>query len=120
MRSAAWGVGLASLSSVLGAPPSRPLSGAGATGWVKELAAAQKRARSQMKRVTRSLTLGDLPDLHCCGVGQIGKDLTPVARVMNHVEPLLRQGRWREAEAVLDRGLRFLGDTPPATPSRTP
>jgi hypothetical protein len=38
-----------------------------------------------------------------------GKDLTPVARVMNQVEPLLRQGKLKEAEAVLDRGLSLLG-----------
>jgi hypothetical protein len=37
-----------------------------------------------------------------------GKDLTPVARVMNNVEPLLRQGRFGEAEAVLDHGLSLL------------
>jgi hypothetical protein len=40
-----------------------------------------------------------------------GKDLTPVAQVMNAVEPLLRQGRFAEAETVLDRGLHLLGDT---------
>lgn len=40
-----------------------------------------------------------------------GKDLTPVARVMNQVEPLLRQGKFKEAEAVLDRGLSLLGDS---------
>ena len=40
-----------------------------------------------------------------------GKDLTPVARVMNQVEPLLRQRKFKEAEAVLDRGLSLLGDS---------
>jgi hypothetical protein len=39
-----------------------------------------------------------------------GKDLTPVARVMNRVEPLLRQRRFEEAEKVMDRGLLLLSD----------
>jgi hypothetical protein len=42
-----------------------------------------------------------------------GKDLTPVAHVMSLVEPLLRQGRFREAETTLDRGLRLLSGPPP-------
>ena len=37
-----------------------------------------------------------------------GKDLTPVAKVMNEVEPLMRQGKFKEAERVLERGLQIL------------
>jgi hypothetical protein len=50
-----------------------------------------------------------------------GRDLTPVARILNAVEPLLREGRFREAETVLDRGLSLLsaartpGPAKPAT-----
>jgi len=45
-----------------------------------------------------------------------GKDLTPVARVMNQLDPLLRQGKFKAAEAVLDRGLSLLGDSKKAGP----
>ena len=37
-----------------------------------------------------------------------GKDLTPVARIMNDVEPLMRQGKLNEAEQVVERGLQLL------------
>jgi hypothetical protein len=55
-----------------------------------------------------------------------GKDLTPVARVMNALDPLLRQGRFQEAESVLDRGLQLMGgsseraDAPPESPTAEP
>jgi hypothetical protein len=39
-----------------------------------------------------------------------GRDLTPVARILNEVEPLLRHGKFKEAEMVLDHGLRLLGN----------
>ncbi len=37
-----------------------------------------------------------------------GRDPTPVARVMQEVEPLIRDGKWDEAEAALDRALKLL------------
>src|SRR5260370_37338514 len=55
-----------------------------------------------------------------------GKDPPPVAGVMNQVEPLLRQGKFKEAAAVLDRGLSLLGASrngdsdQPASPADQP
>jgi hypothetical protein len=55
-----------------------------------------------------------------------GKDLTPVARVMNALDPLLRQGRFHEAEGVLDHGLELLSGSskhagaPPESPAGEP
>lgn len=37
-----------------------------------------------------------------------GRDLTPVARVLNGVEPLMRQRQFQEVEKLLDRGLSLL------------
>ncbi len=39
-----------------------------------------------------------------------GRDPSPVARVMQEVEPLIRDGKWDEAEAVLDRALKLLAE----------
>jgi hypothetical protein len=65
MRSAAIGVGLTLLAGVIGAPPSRQAGVTGSIAWVKDLATAQKLARSQHKLVMQFLMLGDLPDPHC-------------------------------------------------------
>ncbi|MBN1419274.1 MAG: hypothetical protein JXP34_10885 [Planctomycetes bacterium] len=37
------------------------------------------------------------------------RDPSPVAEIMKDFEPLLREGKFKEAEAVLDRALEFLG-----------
>jgi Spy/CpxP family protein refolding chaperone len=39
-----------------------------------------------------------------------GRDPSPVAQVMQEAEPLIRDGKLDEAEAVLDRALRLLAD----------
>ncbi len=39
-----------------------------------------------------------------------GRDPSPVARVMQEVEPLMRDGKWDEAEAALDRALKLLAE----------
>jgi hypothetical protein len=40
-----------------------------------------------------------------------GRDPSPVAAIMQQFEPLMRAGRLREAEAVLDRALALVGET---------
>jgi hypothetical protein len=65
MKSASLGVGLTLLASVTGAPPSRHAGAAGSIAWVKDLATAQRLARSQKKLVMQFLMLGDLTDPHC-------------------------------------------------------
>ena|GEM_PF-222589 len=60
---------------------------------------------------------------------QEGRDLSPVGRIMQDFEPLMRQGKLPEAEAVLDRALeRLRGKTmqgpkqgvPPQQPGKEP
>ncbi len=40
-----------------------------------------------------------------------GRDPSPVAQVMQEAEPLIRDGKLDEAEAVLDRALKLLAET---------
>ena len=60
---------------------------------------------------------------------QEGRDLSPIMRIMQELEPLMKQGKLPEAEAVLDRALeRLLGKTlegpkpsvPPQQPGKDP
>lgn len=39
-----------------------------------------------------------------------GRDPSPVAQIMQEAEPLIRDGKLEEAEAVLDRALKFLAE----------
>lgn len=43
---------------------------------------------------------------------QSGRDPAPIGRIMQEFDPLMKQGRHREAEAVLDRALAELGAGP--------
>ena len=36
-----------------------------------------------------------------------GRDLSPVGRILQEFEPLMKDGKLREAEAVLDRALKL-------------
>jgi Spy/CpxP family protein refolding chaperone len=38
-----------------------------------------------------------------------GRDPTPIGELMNQIDPLLRAGKMREAEAILDQALKLLG-----------
>ena len=40
---------------------------------------------------------------------QEGRDLSPIMRIMPEFEPLMRQGKLPEAEAVIDRAIKVLG-----------
>ncbi len=60
---------------------------------------------------------------------QEGRDLSPVGRIMQEFEPLMKQGKLPEAEAVLDRAIeRLRGKTmqgpeqgvPPQQPGKDP
>ena len=42
---------------------------------------------------------------------QDGKDLTPVRKIMQQFGPLVKQGKPKEAEAVLDKALKLLDET---------
>ncbi len=46
-----------------------------------------------------------------------GKDMAPVGRVIEKLQPLMEQGKFAEAEAVLDEALKLFEDegAPPAT-----
>jgi hypothetical protein len=52
-------------AGIVGAQPSRNPSYSKRIAWVKDLATAQRQARSQKKLVLQFLMLGDLPDPHC-------------------------------------------------------
>ncbi|MBI4659253.1 MAG: periplasmic heavy metal sensor [Verrucomicrobia bacterium] len=39
---------------------------------------------------------------------QDGRDLSPIGQIMDEFEPLMREGKFKEAEAVLDRALKRL------------
>ncbi len=39
-----------------------------------------------------------------------GRDLSPVARVMQEVESFMRDGKWHDADAALDRALKLLAE----------
>lgn len=65
MRNVALGVGLTLLAGVIGAPPSGRPAVNSSIAWIKDLATAQKLARSRHKLVLQFLMLGDLPDPHC-------------------------------------------------------
>lgn len=38
-----------------------------------------------------------------------GRDPTPIGELMNQLDPLMRAGKFREAEAILDQALKLLG-----------
>ena len=38
-----------------------------------------------------------------------GRDPSPIGELMNQIDPLLRAGKMREAEAILDQALKLLG-----------
>jgi len=62
---------------------------------------------------TRLLVLRSKGDRVEAGVRrwqQQGRDPSPVAQVMQEVEPLIRDGKFDDAEAVLDRALKLLAD----------
>ena len=40
---------------------------------------------------------------------EAGRDPSPIAELMNQIDPLLRAGKMREAEAILDQALKLLG-----------
>lgn len=52
-------------AGVAGAQPPRSAARAARIAWVKDLATAQKQARSQQNLVLQFLMLGDLTDPHC-------------------------------------------------------
>src|SRR3989442_800849 len=75
----------------------------------------------EVKRIPNGQASENVVTLFCTPDGELlhvvpeqwkraARDLTPVARVMSEVEPLLRQGRFPEAERVLDHGLRLLNE----------
>jgi hypothetical protein len=43
-----------------------------------------------------------------------GKDLSPVARIMQEFDPLMKERKFKEAEALLDRALKAVDDAKPA------
>jgi negative regulator of replication initiation len=49
---------------------------------------------------------------------QAGADMQPVGELMEELDPLLRQQKYTEAEALVDRALKLLGDSPtPESPA---
>ena len=40
---------------------------------------------------------------------EAGRDPSPIGELMNQIDPLLRAGKMREAEAIIDQALKLLG-----------
>ena len=49
-----------------------------------------------------------------------GRDLSPVGQIVQEFDPLLKEGKFTEAEAILDRAIKQLGDAEKGTAGKTP